>query len=112
MTEVVGAAEFEAWFLDLETKDAEAVARGRAARRTGPLRGHPYSSAVRGARFALRELRVQARGRPLRVFYAFDPERRAALLIGGDKTGNERFYAEMIPVAERIWQAYLREEGR
>ena len=33
------------------------------------------------------------------------------LLIGGDKTGvgNKRFYAQMIPLAERIWQEYLDE---
>lgn len=30
---------------------------------------------------------VQSDGKPLRVFYAFDPRRRAILLIGGDKTG-------------------------
>ena len=38
----------------------------------------------------MRELRVQS-GRPLRVFYAFDPT-RSAILIGGDKTGDNRFY--------------------
>jgi hypothetical protein len=39
----------------------------------------------------------------------FSPERNAVLLIGGDKTGNPRFYEEIIPVAERIWENYLRE---
>jgi len=40
----------------------------------------------------MRELRVQCGGRPLRVFYAFDPTRSAILIIGGDKTGDNRFY--------------------
>jgi len=35
------------------------------------------------------------------------------LLIGGDKTGigNKRFYGQMIPLAERIWQEYLDENS-
>jgi len=37
----------------------------------------------------MRELRVQHKGRPYRVLYAFDPRRVAMLLIGGDKTGEE-----------------------
>ena len=43
------------------------------------------------------------------MFYALDPMRDAVLLIGEDKTGNDRFYDEMVPVADRIWEEYLRE---
>jgi hypothetical protein len=64
------------------------------------------------AAFALRELRVQSNGRPLRVFYAFDPARQAVLLIGGDKTGDNRFYENMNPQAERIWKEYLDENAQ
>ena len=39
----------------------------------------------------------------------FDPSRQAVLLIGGDKTGNDRFYREFIPVAEGLWETYLKE---
>ncbi len=46
---------------------------------------------------------------PLRTLYAFDPSRHAVLLIGGDKTGDDRFYARMIPLAERLWTEYLEE---
>jgi hypothetical protein len=53
-----------------------------------------------------------ALGFPYSVFYAFDPQRQAVLLIGGDKTGHDRFYEEMIPAAERIWAEYLRETGQ
>jgi hypothetical protein len=45
----------------------------------------------------MRELRIQHKGRPFRVLYAFDPVRRALLLIGGDKTGNDRWYDKAIP---------------
>lgn len=55
----------------------------------------------------LRELRIQHKGRALRVFYAFDPRRRAILLIGGDKTGDSRFYRRMIPLADMLYLSHL-----
>jgi hypothetical protein len=62
----------------------------------------------------MRELRVQSRGHPIRVFYAFDPRRSAILLIGGDKTGDDRFYRRMLPVADALYDIYIdeiRKEG-
>lgn len=110
MVEVVGTHEFEAWFLALDDQASKAVdlVVGLLEAR-GVNLGHPHSSAINGATFALRELRVQAGGRPIRVFYAFDPKRQAALLIGGDKTGDDRFYERMIPLSERLWREYLEE---
>jgi hypothetical protein len=70
----------------------------------------PHSSGINGSRHShMRELRVQSSGHPLRVFYAFDPRRSAILLIGGDKTGNNRFYEEYIPIADRLYDIYLEE---
>jgi hypothetical protein len=57
----------------------------------------------------MRELRSQCEGRPLRTFYAFDPRRTAILLIGGDKTGDDRFYEVMVPMADKIYDNYLKE---
>jgi hypothetical protein len=57
----------------------------------------------------MRELRPQHQGRPYRVLYAFDPRRTAILLIGGDKTGNDRWYDEYVPVADRIFTRHLDE---
>ncbi len=57
----------------------------------------------------MKELRTQYRGRPLRTFFAFDPRRSAILLIGGDKTGKNRFYEEMLPIADRLYDEYLQE---
>lgn len=113
MVDVVGCAEFEAWFESLGDDDTDAVARVVDMLETrGTNLPHPYSSAIKGASFALRELRVQSHGRPLRVFYAFDPARQAVLLIGGDKTGDKRFYERMVPLSERIWAEYLKETLR
>jgi hypothetical protein len=55
----------------------------------------------------MRELRVQSGGRPLRVFYAFDPVRNAVLLIGGDKTGDDRFYETFVPIADALYDEHL-----
>ena len=49
----------------------------------------------------MRELRIQHRGRPYRALYAFDPRRSLNLPLGGDKTGDDRWYVVNIPVADR-----------
>jgi len=82
----------------------------------GPDLHFPYSSGIEGSKHGhMRELRVQSGGRPIRVFYAFNPTRTAILLIGGDKTGDKRFYRKMIPIANRLYGehiAELKREGR
>jgi hypothetical protein len=112
MVEILGTAEFEEWFLGLGNVDARAVVRGVGLLEAkGLALGFPHSSALAGSRFALRELRVQSSGRPLRIVYAFDPQRQVVLILGGDKTGDDRFYTWAIPKAEAIWERYLQETG-
>mgnify|MGYP001554357241 CR=1 FL=1 len=43
------------------------------------------------------------------VEHYIDPRRTAILLIGGDKTGNGRFYEHYIPLADALYDAYLEE---
>lgn len=57
----------------------------------------------------MRELRIQHQGRPYRVLYAFDPRRNAILLLGGDKTGNDRWYEQHVPIADRLYEQHLSE---
>ena len=57
----------------------------------------------------MRELRVQHQGRPYRVLYVFDPRRMAILLLGGDKTGDNRWYERNVPLADRLYDYYLSE---
>jgi hypothetical protein len=110
MTEVLGTEEFADWFQGLSEADALAVVRAvDTLEIMGVALGHPLSSAIQGSKYALRELRIQSRGHPLRVIYAFDPARQAVLLIGGDKTGDNRFYEVYIPRAERLWEEYVAE---
>jgi hypothetical protein len=55
----------------------------------------------------MKELRTQAAGDPLRILFAFDPRRVAILLIGGDKTGDDRFYERLVPRADDLYDAHL-----
>jgi hypothetical protein len=57
----------------------------------------------------MRELRIQSAGRPIRIFYAFDPRRTAILLIGGTKSNQRRFYDQMVPIADRLFDQHLDE---
>ena len=109
--EVEYTDEFGAWWHGLtEAQHASVDALVRLLEARGPQLGHPYSSAIGSSRHAhMRELRVQHRGRPLRVLYAFDPRRAAILLIGGDKTGNNRWYDEFVPLADQLYQEHLAE---
>jgi len=73
----------------------------------------PHSSGVEMSQHAhMRELRIQHEGRPYRVLYAFDPRRVAILLIGGEKTGKDRWYEEHVPRADAIYDRHLRELER
>lgn len=103
--------EFEGWFVELAEADQDAIdftvdlliAQGSQLR-------FPHSSGINNSRHShMRELRVQSEGKPLRIFYAFDPRRSAILLIGGDKTGDDRFYERMIPVADDLYDVHLTE---
>ena len=42
-----------------------------------------------------------------RILFAFDPRRCAILLIGGDKTGNDRWYDTYVPIADRLYDEHL-----
>lgn len=107
--EVTG--EFGQWWkgLDQSAQDAVAATIGLLKER-GPDLPFPYSSDVRGSRHgALRELRIQHRGRPLRVLYAFDPRRAAVLLLGDDKGGSKRWYRKSVARADDLFDRYLRD---
>jgi len=108
--------EFHAWWTDLSEGQRESMfAAVRLLEQQGPSLPFPRSSGVVTSRHAnMRELRVPHRGRPLRTFYAFDPRRCAILLIGGDKTGDDRFYERMVPIADSLYDEHLsaiRREG-
>lgn len=107
MAEVVVTDEFREWYEPLDEEEQAPIYRAVALlAQHGPALGYPHSSQIKGSKYPLRELRIQDRGHVVRVFYAFDPQRQAVLLIGGDKTGDDRFYERMVPLAEKIWEDY------
>ena len=57
-------------------------------------------------------MRAQSAGDSSRVLYTFDPRRTSILLIGGDKTGNDRFHEEYIPRADQLYDEHLPELRR
>ena len=101
--------EFSEWWDRLDEGARESVnAVVVMLEELGPQLPFPYSSAVRGSRHGgLRELRIQHRGRPLRVLYGFDPRRVAVLLLGNDKGGSKRWYRKAIARADRTFDSHL-----
>jgi hypothetical protein len=110
--EVVVTAAFVRWWDGLsEAEQASIRAVVDLLELFGVALGFPHSSAIAGSK-KLRELRIQHGGEPYRVLYAFDPVRNAILLLGGNKAGKDRWYEQNIPVAERLFEEYLRETGQ
>jgi len=109
--EVEYTDEFEAWWDSLNEDEQEDIrACVGLLERQGPLLPYPHSSGIKNSEYgAMRELRIQHKGRPYRVLYVFDPRRTAILLIGGDKTGNGRWYETYVPIADRLYKEHLAE---
>lgn len=108
--------EFGTWWGTLSDEEQESVrASVKLLGELGPSLRFPHTSGINGSRHDhMRELRVQHAGRPYRLLFAFDPRRCAILLLGGDKTGNDRWYDENVPIADRLYDVHLellRKEG-
>jgi hypothetical protein len=114
MWKVLQTNQFSEWFTISDSVDEDArvsiYAVMEVLKRVGPNLGRPYVDSVKESRHEnMKELRVQSRGRPFRIFFAFDPFRQAVLLIGGNKTGDKRFYTRMIPIADTLYDHYLQD---
>jgi len=107
--EVEYTDEFGDWWATLTEAEQEDVAAViELLEQKGPQLPYPHSSGINGSKHGhMRELRIQHAGRPYRVLYAFDPRRMAILLIGGDKTGDDRWYDENVPLADKLYDEHL-----
>ncbi|HEY1902461.1 MAG TPA: type II toxin-antitoxin system RelE/ParE family toxin [Terracidiphilus sp.] len=88
----------------------ELAARLERLQAQGPLLGRPFVDTLKGTQHAnMKELRFEADGGVWRVAFAFDPERTAILLVGGDKAGvsKSRFYTDLIEIADRRFAQHL-----
>ena len=108
----------------LDQLDAESVASIFAAlevlQEQGPSLGRPLVDTLKGARISnLKELRPASSGSSeIRILFAFDPHRKAIMLLGGDKSKGKSgrtkwsgWYKRAIPEAEAIWQDHLKKQG-
>ncbi len=108
MWDVEVTDQFEQWWDTLSVEDQQTIdaAVGLLEQR-GPGLGRPLVDSVKGSRHAnMKELRAGT----IRVLFAFNPKRTALLLIGGDKRDRwQEFYAQMIPLADDLFDEHLTE---
>lgn len=101
----------EDWLVVLDQSSYEqVVAALELLAERGPQLGRPLVDTVVGSGHKnMKELRPGSSGRSeLRVLFAFDPERRAILLVAGDKAGNwAKWYRANIPIADERFSEHL-----
>jgi hypothetical protein len=81
---------------------------------SGPTLGRPLVDTITGSKIKnLKELRPGSSGTSeVRILFVFDPWRSAILLVAGDKSGKwKRWYNEAIPLAEQLYEIYLKERA-
>ncbi len=103
--------EFDREFEELsQGVQDELLASAKLLGELGPQLGRPHADTLNGSAFAnMKELRFEADGGVWRVAFALDPERRAILLVAGDKSGvsEKRFYKALIAKADQRYRRHL-----
>ena len=111
MWEVKTTAEFDDWFPLLnEDGQAEIIAKVELLKLLGPRLGRPHADTLNGSKHPnMKELRADTSDKVLCVAFAFDPNRTAVLLTGGDKSGvsKKRFYHALLTRADRLFDSHL-----
>ena len=115
--DVVLLAPVVAWYEGLLEDDPRTAEQVAAAldllEEFGPSLGRPLVDTLRGSQLPnLKELRPGSRGKSeVRLLFVFDPQRRAVVLVAGDKAGRWRdWYRESIRLAEARYAAWMAEE--
>jgi hypothetical protein len=88
----------------------ELLAHAHLLAEFGPSLGRPTVDTLKGSRHAnMKELRFSWHGGAWRVAFAFDPRRRAVLLVGADKDGadQKRFYKRLLMLADGRYDDHL-----
>jgi hypothetical protein len=99
--------EFDALHEDVQT---EILALSKVLQQFGLQLGRPRVDTLNGSSHAnMKELRFDAADGVWRVAFAFDPKRKAILLVAGDKSGagEKKFYRELICKADERFDAHL-----
>jgi hypothetical protein len=109
--EVETTDEFDEWFATLSEKEEDqVVAAITALEIDGPNLGRPLVDSIKESRHSnMKELRK----RSFRILFAFDPNRTAVLLVGGDKQGQwNRWYKKAIKLADDLFDRHLKRETK
>jgi hypothetical protein len=105
------ADEFAPEFVAIdEDVQNEILALTRLLQQFGPQLGRPRVGTLKGSRHAnMKELRFSAADGEWRVAFAFDTQRKAVLLVGGDKSGGseKKFYRDLLRKADERFDAHL-----
>lgn len=110
--QLVFTAEADRWYKGLSAEETKQItAAMNRVRRFGPVVGRPTVDSIKGSRHHnMKEMR--STGRNLRALVIFDPQRRAVVLVGGDKTGDWKgWYKRNISRADRLYDEHLRDMG-
>jgi hypothetical protein len=109
--EIEFTEEFATWWNTLSEPEQTSIeAKMILLRRHGPNLGRPTVDSVKTSSHSnMKEVRIQHAGQPYRILFVFDPRRCAVLLVGGNKTGDTRWYEKHVPEADRIYDEYLKE---
>ncbi len=89
----------------------ELLAHALLLRDFGPGLGRPTVDTLKGSKHTnMKEMRFAWAGEVWRVAFAFDPKRRAILLVGGDKGGADqrRFYKRLIATADERFDGHIK----
>jgi hypothetical protein len=88
----------------------ELLAHAQVLEKFGPMLGRPLVDTLKGSRHAnMKELRFNAAGGVWRIAFAFDPSRKALLLVAGNKSGTSerRFYKQLLRKADKRFDEHL-----
>lgn len=111
MWKVATTEVFDAWFTGLDDDaHVEIIAKVKLLEVLGPRLGRPHADTLNGSRHAnMKELRADTKDAVMRIAFAFDPDRAAILLLGGDKAGvnQARIYKQLIAKADTLYDLHL-----
>ena len=112
MWEVGTTDEFDDWFAGLSDEaQVEIIAKVGLLRLLGPQLGRPHADTLNDSKHSnMKELRADTKDQVLRIAFAFDPDRSAILLLGGNKSGvsQRRFYKQLITRADALYDEHLK----
>jgi hypothetical protein len=106
---IIYRPRYRIWFKKCgESLQNEILAHLEVLKIMGPNLGRPRVDHIKGSKHQnMKELRIQYKGDPVRILFAFDPVRQAVLCLGGVKTGDKDWYRRNLPLADREFTSHL-----